>query len=313
MCLNLLNYSGSEIKGGKLYKKIRLIFILFITGVQVFSQEINVEGLFLKDTVKIGEEVPYSLSATYPRAYNIIFPDSSFDFQPFEYHGRQYFKTVSDSAISVDSVVYLLSTFEIDTIQYLQLPVYVRTGGDSLAVYTKQDSINLFHIIQVIPDSVKLKENTLFLRIPNKFNYPVFLFIAGFLLVVIIIALLFFGRRISRWIKIMIMKRNHKRFHKSFYLKLSGVRDNRPGVEPEDVLNDWKKYMEKLEKEPYTKLTTKELIDLHADQRLKDNLRSIDRYIYGSIKDKPLHENFEKLLEYSIERYEVRINELKHG
>ena len=296
-----------------MYKKIRLIFILFITGVQVFSQEINVEGLFLKDTVKIGEEVPYSLSATYPRAYNIIFPDSSFDFQPFEYHGRQYFKTVSDSAISVDSVVYLLSTFEIDTIQYLQLPVYVRTGGDSLAVYTKQDSINLFHIIQVIPDSVKLKENTLFLRIPNKFNYPVFLFIAGFLLVVIIIALLFFGRRISRWIKIMIMKRNHKRFHKRFYLKLSGVRDNRPGVEPEDVLNDWKKYMEKLEKEPYTKLTTKELIDLHADQRLKDNLRSIDRYIYGSIKDKPLHENFEKLLEYSIERYEVRINELKHG
>ena len=71
--------------------------------------------------------------------------------------------------------------------------------------------------------------------------------------------------------------------------------------------------MEKLEKEPYTKLTTKELINLHADQRLKDNLRSIDRYVYGSIKEKPLHENFEKLLEYSTERYEVRLNELKHG
>ena len=111
----------------------------------------------------------------------------------------------------------------------------------------------------------------------------------------------------------ILMRRNHKKFVKKFYFKLGAFKENRAGLEPEELLSDWKKYMEKLEKEPYTKLTTKELIGLHADQRLKENLRSVDRYIYGSIKDKPLHENFEKLLEYSIERYEVRLNELKNG
>jgi hypothetical protein len=189
----------------------------------------------------------------------------------------------------------------------------VNQNGDSLAIFTKPDSVNLAHIIEVMPDSVKLKENTSFLRIPDLFNYPVFLIVSGFLIVIIIIALLFFGRRISRWIMILIIRRNHRRFVKRFHIKLGGIRDNRLGLEPEDVLVNWKKYMEKLEKEPYTKLTTKELINLHADQRLKDNLRSIDRYVYGSIKEKPLHENFEKLLEYSTERYEVRLNELKHG
>ena len=296
-----------------MFRRIGFILPIIFLGAQVYGQEISIGGIFLKDTVKIGEEVPYSLSVSYPRAYNIIFPDSTYDFKPFEYHRRKYFRTTSDSAISFDSVVYYLSTFEIDTVQYLQLPVFVNQDGDSAAVYTKPDSISLFHIIQVMPDSVKLKENTAFLNIPNKFNYPVFLFISGIIFFLIIVGLLFFGRRITRWVLILIMQKNHRKFVKKFYIKLGGIRDNRAGLEPEEVLTDWKKYMEKLEKEPYTKLTTKELINLHADQRLKDNLRSIDRYVYGSIKDKPLHENFEKLLEYSIERYDVRLNELKHG
>jgi hypothetical protein len=264
------------------YRKISasLVFVLLIT--YSFSQEVLVKGLFIKDTVKIGEEVPYSLSVIYPRSYNIIFPDSTYDFQPFEYHERAYYNTVSDNITSLDSVIYYLSTFEIDSVQYLQLPIF-------------------------------MKENTAFLKIPKSFNYPVFLLIIGLLLVIIIVGLLFFGKGLARWIRILIMRRNHKRFVNRFYLKLAALRDNRAGVEPEGVLADWKKYMEKLEREPYTKLTTKELIGLHADQRLKDDLRSIDRYIYGNIKEKPLHEHFNRLLEYSIERYDVRLNEIKNG
>jgi hypothetical protein len=296
-----------------LFRITGIILGLAIFGTQTLSQEVSVAGIFLKDTIKVGEEVPYSLSVSYPRAYNLIFPDSTYDFSPFEYHDRTYYKTISDSITSFDSVVYYLSTFEIDTVQYLQLPVFINQEEDSAAIYTSQDSVNLYHIIQVMPDSVKLIENTSFIEIANRFNYPIFLLAVGIVLIFIIIGLMFFGKRLRRWIRILIMKRNHKRFINRFYLRLSGIRDNRPGVEPEEILTEWKRYMEKLEIEPYTKLTTKELISLHADQRLKDNLRSIDRYIYGAIKEKPLHENFEKLLEYSIERYDVRINELKNG
>ena len=287
--------------------------LLLVFYFSVHGQEVSIQGSFLKDTVKIGEEVPYSLSVLYPRSYNIIFPDSTHDYQPFEYHKREYFQTTSDSVSSFDSVIYYLSTFEIDSVQYLQLPVYIKQEDDSAAIYTAPDSINLFYIIQEMPDSVKLKENTSFFEISDKFNYPVFMIILGTLLLAALIGLMFFGKRLSRWIRILIMRRKHTRFVNKFYLKLEALRDNRAGVDPEDILGDWKKYMEKLEMEPYTKLTTKELIGLHADQRLKDNLRSIDRYIYGNIKEKPLHEHFEKLLEYSIERYDVRLKELRNG
>jgi hypothetical protein len=305
------------------------VFLVF--SFSVIAQDVSINGSFLRDTIKIGEEVPYSLSVLYPRALNIIFPDSTHDFQLFEYHSRdyyqtksdsfqlfeyhnrEYFQTISDSSLSFDSVVYYLSTFEIDTVQYLQLPIYIQQEEDCIAVYTSPDSINLFHIIQEMPDSVKLKENTSFFKISDRFNYPVFLLILGFLLLLTLAGLLFFGKRLSRWIRIMLMRRIHKRFVNKFYLKLGALRDSKAGIDPEEILGDWKKYMEKLEREPYTKLTTKELIGLHADQRLKDNLRSIDRYIYGNIKERPLHEHFEKLLEYSIERYEVRLKELRDG
>ena len=296
-----------------MFKRIGILLLLLGFYFTVCGQDVSIQGSFLKDTVKIGEEVPYSLSVSYPRSFNIIFPDSTFDYEPFEYHRRDYFQTISDSSLSFDSVIYYLSTFEIDSVQYLQLPVYIKQEEDSAAVYTTPDSVNLFHIIQEMPDSVKLKENTFFFKISDRFNYPVFMIILGTLLLIALSGLLFFGKRLSRWISILLMKRKHKRFINKFYLKLGALRDNRAGIDPEEILGDWKKYMEKLEREPYTKLTTKELIGLHADQRLKDNLRSIDRYIYGNIKEKPLHEHFEKLLEYSIERYDVRLKELRNG
>lgn len=296
-----------------MFRRIGILSLLLLLYFSVYGQDVSINGSFLKDTVKIGEEVPYSLSVLYPRSLNIIFPDSTYNFQPFEYHSREYYTTISDSSLSFDSVIYYLSTFEIDSVQYLQLPVYIKQEEDSTEVYTSPDSINLFHIIQEMPDSVKLKENTFFYKISDKFNYPVFMIILGSLLLLALSGLMFFGKRLSRWLRILLMSRTHKRFLNKFNLKLGALRDNRAGIDPEVILGDWKKYMEKLEKEPYTKLTTKELIGLHADQRLKDNLRSIDRYIYGNIKEKPLHEHFEKLLEYSIERYDVRLKELRDG
>lgn len=287
-----------------------LLILINLTG---FCQEIQVNGRFLKDTVKIGEEIPFSMSVTYPRSFDVIFPDSMYRFDPFEYTTRAYYPTKSDSINSFDSVVYYLSTFEMDSIQFLQLPVFYNQEEDSTTIYTAPDSIVLFHVIEELPDSVNLIENTSFFKVPGNFNYPIFIIISVILVIVILAIFIFYGNKVTRWIRIYILKRNHKRFINRFYSILGSLKDNMIGAEPEFVLLEWKKYMEKLEKEPYTKLTTKELINLHADQRLKENLRSIDRFIYGDVKDRPLHENFEKLLEFSIERYEVRLKEVIDG
>ncbi len=290
-------------------------YFIFLYLIPVaLAQQVKVSGAFQGDSIKIGEQIPYAITASYPRYLDIIFPDSTFDYSPFEFVDRYYFPTHSDSLISFDSVVYHLTTFEIDSVQYLQIPVYIpQLEEDSLAIYPEPDSLILNHVIRQLPDSVKLKENTAFLDIPSKFNYPVFLVILVTLLVIILVIAIFFGQRVKRWFMVWLMKRKHKKFTERFYDRLGRLRNGQAGIEPEDVLSEWKKYMEKLENEPYTKLTSRELIDLHADQRLKENLRSIDRYIYGNIKDRPLHEHFEKLLEYTVERYELKIEEVRNG
>ncbi len=297
-----------------MFKKFAVILIFFINvNSCLHAQRLNIHGTFLKDSIKIGEELPYSLCVSYPRNFDIIFPDSTFDYSPFEYLSKEYFPTISDSSISVDSVVYYLMTFEIDSVQYLQLPVFLKQTEDSASIYTQQDSVILFHVIEQIPDSLNLKENTAFLIVPLQFNYPVFLISMGILLIIIILIFTFFGNRISRIIHLFLMRRQYRKFVERFYFQLGNLARGQAGIFPEELLSSWKKYMEKLEKEPYTKMTSKELIQLHSDQRLKENLRSIDRYIYGNLKERPLNENFEKLLEYSKERYEVKVEEVRHG
>lgn len=289
------------------------VICFLISFSTVFSQEIKVEGHFLKDSIKVGEEVVYTLSVYYPLTQDIIFPDSTYDYSPFEYHSRKYFPTRSDGKISFDSVVYTFMTFEIDTIQYLQPPVFLKQINDSATIYAELDSIVLDHVIQQIPDSIKFKENTSFIDVPGNFNYPVLIAGIGIFIVLVISTIIFFGKSIMRRYRIWQLRKKHVKFVMRFSNKLDQIKNTGNGIHPETVLIDWKKYMESLEKEPYTKLTTRELISLHSDQRLKENLRSIDRYIYGNLSDRPLHENFEKLLEYSRERYELKIEEVRHG
>jgi hypothetical protein len=293
--------------------KLPGIFLLLFLTTVLKSQDVHVEGYFLGDSVKIGEVMPYSLTVFYPRDLDVIFPDSTYDFAPFEYFDRYYFPTTSDSLVSFDSVVYELMTFEIDSVQFLQLPVFIKQEEDSAAIYSRQDSVILFHVIQQIPDSLNLKGNTALINVPGLVNYPVIFILIGIVIIIAIGVFLFFGKRISRWIRLYVMRRQYRKFIHYFYHQIGNLSRGQAGILPEDLLSQWKKYMERLEKEPYTKMTSKELIQLHADQRLKDNLRSIDRYIYGNVKDRPVHENFEKLLEYSKERYQLRVEEVQHG
>lgn len=289
------------------------IGLLVILALRTNAQDVKVTGSFLKDSVKIGETLPYVLTVTYPRNLDIIFPDSTYDFSPFEYFTRNYSPTLSDTVVSFDSVVYQLMTFEIDSVQTLQLPVYVKQEEDSAAIYSRIDSVWLKFVIEEIPDSLNLKENTALINVPGLVNYPVILILAGIFLLGVIVLILIFGKRISRWMKVYLMNQQYQKFVNRFYHQIGILARGQAGVFPEDLLADWKKYMEKLEKEPYTKMTSKELIRLHSDHRLKENLRSIDRYIYGNVKDRPVQENFEKLLDYSRERYEIRREEVRHG
>ena len=231
----------------------------------------------------------------------------------FEYNSKIYFPTKTGSLLSVDSVVYKLSTFEIDSIQYLQLPIFILKDKDSITVLSTLDSIRLIKVVSEIPEKPEMKANARLFKIPRQFNYPYLLIALGVLLVVALTLGLFFGKQLSKAWKIYRLEKIHKKFIARFLNLMHDITTDNPEKTPEHVLVEWKNYMERLEKKPISKLTTKEILVLHSRGQLKDNLKLIDRSIYGGEKGNDLFTSFEYLMNFCIEIYNQKITEIKNG
>ena len=294
-------------------KRIAQLVILFFNVHLALAQNIEPVGSFIQKKIKIGEEIYYTLSVKYDKKLNVLFPDSSYRYGTFEYNSRTWFKTKSDSTLSYDSVIYNLSTFEIDSIQYLQLPVFVLNNEDSLAIFSKIDSINLIQVVTDMPEKPEFLANTDLFNINRQFNYPYFLIGIGGFVFLSFIVLLFFGKQIAKAWKVYRIKRIHKKFIVRFFNLMRDVSGNNPGTTTEHVLAVWKNYMERLEKKPISKLTTKEILVLHNNGQLKENLKLIDRCIYGGEKGNDLFASFDYLMKYSIEICDLKITEIKNG
>jgi hypothetical protein len=290
-------------------------FILVLFSLSSSAQEVVTKGYFLEDSIKIGISTPYVLIAKYPVSKDVVFPDSLFDFTPFELGEKIYFPTKSDATYSYDSAVYYLITFEIDSVQYYQMPSYVITGRDSLEVRADRDSIFLTQLVTEIPDSVAaeampLIENTTFKTVRLAFNYPYLIAGLSILIVVILLIIIFFGKSIRTWFILKKLNKKHLQFLAKFDQMLSvGIKQT--GYY-EHVLLLWKKYLEDLEGQPYTKMTTKELAKIEHIETIAPLLKDVDRAIYG--KQNGIESNaMDQLKTYSQQRFDEKIKEVKHG
>jgi hypothetical protein len=307
-------YSEYEINQGEVFiRKIFSIILLSLQPATAKLQDIGINSGFRADTIRIGEQSAFCLSVLYPDQFRLILPDSTFDYGEFELVRRDWFPTERKGDFAYDSVIYYLTTFEIDNFIGLTLPVYIMQGSDCLRYLTIPDSMALMQVIPEASDTLRLRSDTNILKVPKAFNYPLFLYASGFLVLSTGLVIAVFGKKIARRFRIYRMRRRHRNFIRRFYARLGQISENNGVTDPEHVLLDWKKYMEALEKEPYTKLTTQELMKIYKDNELTDNLKSIDRFIYGNIKDKPLHLYFSNLLDYSMRRFQVRIKEVQDG
>ncbi|RKQ51745.1 hypothetical protein BXY85_2777 [Roseivirga pacifica] len=268
-----------------------------------FAQEVKPYGYFLKDSVKIGEIVPYSLSYKDKKNRAIIFPDSLYNFAPFELFDKAYFDTESDSINSIDSAVYYLATFEIDTIQSLSVPVFFFTGKDSLEIFSNKDSIVLNQVVTQMPDSVNLEETNAFQPVSLQFNYPYWLIGLTILGIITLVVMLIWGKEIYKRIRLYRMKKKLENFKQAFDEKVEALNANTNKHEIEQVIKYWKQYMEGLENIPFTKLTTKEILKIQENSALEETLKSIDRSIYSKVEVTALQDDFDFLKDYSIDRY----------
>lgn len=303
-------------------KFVRPLLVFFallgLSAGTVCAQALKPSGSFTRDTVKIGQPIEYILTFRYPAELEVVFPDEDHSFLPLEYIDRNFIPTRTDSTTSFDSVIYTLMTFELDSIQTLAMPVYVigadREGNaDSTSIYTDIDSVYLQQLISELPDSLALKENKAYLDVPLQFNYPYLLIGIFILLVILLFVYLVFGDKIRKQWRLRRLRKDYLRFKERFDQSVIHLKESPDKDRSEQTLVVWKQYMERLERAPYTKMTTKEIVKLPHEQPLVEDLKAIDRSIYGHHLNGELIGHFEHLEKHTHQRYEQRYRDIKHG
>ncbi|OFY66462.1 MAG: hypothetical protein A3H98_08620 [Bacteroidetes bacterium RIFCSPLOWO2_02_FULL_36_8] len=280
------------------------IFLFFSGSGIIYSQKLQPTLTFLKDSINVGEPVSALLVLKHSPGLNILMPDTFYNFSPFDFIEKKVFPTRTSNNTSTDSVIYILQTFEIDSLQRLSLPVYVYARGDCTQIYSNRAEIRISHLVHQVPNPPKLKSNNSFVEIKSQFNYPfwnIFLAItAGIALLIFI----FFGKKIRRKFLIYKLNKRHKKFLKEYAESTNlALRYFKP-VQIEECVTKWKEHISFIEETPLYSFTSREMIKYFKDENLDKSLHSLDKCIYGHFT--PLES-----IKFGVTVYEFRVSPIE--
>ncbi len=300
-----------------MFNRVFISILIVFSTLVLHAQDVRIVARFKTDSVKLGEPVEYLVTTKYPSQWQVLLPDSTFSFSPFDFQKKIYFPTHTINEVSTDSVLYVLSTFEIDSIQTLRIPAFVVLSGDCTAYESNVDTVIFKHLVSQLPDSLSaeqlpLKTNTEYNAVSWLFNYPVFSLVAGAIVLIFILVWLIFGKKIKRYFTIKQLTKNHQEFILNYDTALEKLKSSFTPESAEGSVTIWKKYMENLVTKPYTKSTTRELKEIENNESLVDALQVIDRSIYGRIPPETL-ESFMNLKEFSTIQFNKKVEELTNG
>ena len=297
--------------------KIILFVISFLLYFYpVFAQKTVLEGKFISEnkrpiSVKVGEPIIYSLVMKHPADMEVRFPDSTFNYAPFEFLKKTYYPTItSEGGVSTDSAVYELATYETDSVQYLVIPAYVLKGADTTLLRPVLDSVFINPIVINLPDTVRMQENTSYNPVKKGFNYPYVLTGIGAVAVLVLVLYFIFGERIRRAYTLQRLKRNYEKFIMQFERYKQGVLDNKV---TEKSLGLWKAYLESLQEIPYTTFTSKEIEEKLQNKDLTNSLKNLDRAIYGNLIDEATKQSLIFLQQFAQNAYQLKIEEVRNA
>ena len=289
-------------------KKLILICILF--SHKIYSQEIDYNIFFKEESVKIGDTITLISTLRYPKNIEIIQPDSSYKFIPFEFLDKIIFESSTSNNFIYDSTIYLLQTFELDSIQSIYLKSYIINTSDSLEILSNND--NILTISLVNEKNSKIKANTLLERINSIFNLKKYSIITGVIFSILILIYLVFRKKINKYFKIKRIKSETDFFKNEFDYILNKYLNTNNIKFLENLILKWKRFMEKLSKKPYSSSTTSEISIFNKNIKSIKTLKEIDKCIYSEnefIIDK---NKLIILRDESIRQSENYINQLKN-
>lgn len=262
------------------------LICLFALGIFTASgQRIKPTGIFLSDSVEVGKPVYFSLIARHKPEVEVFFPDSSYNFSPFEIISQKSFSSVTDDRGTLDSAVYQLVSFDVSKVQSLRVPVYIFQKKDCTAVFTAPDSV--FLIKSNILNSGKkpvLQAETGLLPLSREFNFS--MLIGSIALIIGVVGSIYwvFGQDIYKQWQLVKLQRRHLEYLRSFNRLMRNAREKNNIKDAEKAIIVWKNYLERLEKKPFATYTTREIMDNMPDDDLADALKNMDGIVYGQGK-----------------------------
>jgi hypothetical protein len=250
------------------------------------------KGHFVKDSIRIGEPLAYTLVATYPSEWQVVFPDTSYRFEPFQLVKKKPYFTVSKGNLSTDSVIYELALFSTKPIQKLKIPIFLIREKDTLKIYANTDSIFLKNTLKVaLSDTISIQKDTKMLAVAPETDYwNTFLKFAGVFTFITLIGI-FFGNWFVKQFNLLNLQRRQIIFDANFEQLLNRIRSRKRIKDIENSLILWKKYLEDLEKKPFSTYTSTEISTLLQIPQLAECLQKLDKVIYGQVLSESINDD----------------------
>lgn len=305
-------------KNCKYFRKITLILgsLFFSLSVQAQVEFPPPKAFITPDTDLIGSPVQYTLFVQHPAKSIVLFPDSGFRFDPFEFRSKIAFPSrIGSDSILTDCCRYELASFDVNPALRLALPVYYITlGGDSLPVLSNEAVLfQKFVTHNSITGADSLLSSTQPLPVAEQVNYPIIGFGIVLVLAIVLLANVFLGRPIERWFRLAVLGRRHQFFIRSFDRLVDQIAATQEPSLIERALNLWKTYIERLEEVPYSTYTTSDFARTMTDKNLMNSLHTIDRWVYGGFKPEGVEGVFGVLKRSSIRMYSRKREEVRNG
>lgn len=285
------------------------IFTLFSVTSLYAQQDVSIEGYFMQDSAKLGERVGYVLKATYPQNKQLIFPDSTFDFEPFVLLEKKTYISATTDSITQDSTVYFLSNFSLEPSSYLTLPVYELNRYDSIAHFPLEAELALKLTLDSIPEQLVFKENNIYQSIEKRWNWT--LLGMGALALIVILGLIYwlFADRIRQLWAERNAKKQWARFEKQWTQSTQRLEEQKTTQAGDELLGLWKGYLEHLTSLPIKEWTASEIGKNLNDPKVFSSLRAVEILIYAG-KTGEYQEANEYLLEVARKKYQEKLSQI---
>ena len=294
-------------------KYLILSLLILQSTYSLNAQKIKYKGYFIKENKTIGDTIYFISTINYSKNIEIIQPDSSNDYKTFEYIDKLIFPSLKIEDRILDSTIYLLRTFNTDTIQSLKLSSYIINNNDSVKITSTEDDIIISNQIKKIDQSLKVKYNTILSKINKLINYKYVTYIIAIILLIIGLTYILFGKKIVIFFKIHRLKKAFKSFETKFHKQQMIYKKEKSKSEVEKVLVIWKVFMEFISNKTYLSSTTKEIEKFNNNKKIISSLKEFDKNIYSPNKNILKSKDINNLFNEAKHNFNVKLKNIKNG